>query len=403
MADQKLTQLDIIAGVAGEDLIYVVDDPSGTPVSKRATVDQLVAYAASAVATLANKSIDAANNDLTVSSTDLTDTADILLLSAEQLVAGAKTFSDDALLVQNPAETFAYTIQGGAITGNRTLSLPALTDNDTLVAAGFLNQFTNINQFFDDTIFHDDVQMVSSTINPTLSVSGGTASTNGRTEIVRFWADSAGDATDGFGSYITIGMDDSGNPNTDLARIGAERDGADNSGTLFFQTASGGVFGDRLTISPTGAFDFNSGSVINFVVDESATGNNIRITRYKEAVVVDYTTAVTTGDGKFYTHTPPELDGFDLVYVHAEVITAGTTGTTDIQIHNVTQAADMLSTKLTIDSGQTGSDTAVTPAVIDTANDDVATNDLLRIDVDDVSTTAPQGLNVTMGFKKPAS
>ena len=87
--------------------------------------------------------------------------------------------------------------------------------------------------------------------------------------------------------------------------------------------------------------------------------------------------------------------------VHAEVITAGTTGTTDIQIANVTQAADMLTTKITIDSGETGSDTAAAAAVIDTANDDVATNDLLRVDVDAVSTTAAKGLIVTLGFQRP--
>lgn len=106
----------------------------------------------------------------------------------------------------------------------------------------------------------------------------------------------------------------------------------------------------------------------------------------------------STGDGKAYLHIPPDISGLNLVYVHAEVETAGTTGTMDIQIHNVTQAADMLTTKLTIDSGETGSDTAATAAVIDTANDDVSTNDLLRIDVDAVHTTPAEGLIVTMGF-----
>jgi hypothetical protein len=91
----------------------------------------------------------------------------------------------------------------------------------------------------------------------------------------------------------------------------------------------------------------------------------------------------------------------NLVEVHAEVITAGTTGTTDIQIHNVTQAADMLSTKITIDSAETGSDTAAAAAVIDTANDDVATNDVIRVDVDAISTTAPKGLIVSLVFQLP--
>lgn len=83
---------------------------------------------------------------------------------------------------------------------------------------------------------------------------------------------------------------------------------------------------------------------------------------------------------------------------HAEVITAGTTGTTDIQIYNVDNAVDMLSTKLTIDSAETGSDTAATAAVINTSNDDVDENDVIRIDVDAVSTTPAVGLIVTLGF-----
>lgn len=120
-----------------------------------------------------------------------------------------------------------------------------------------------------------------------------------------------------------------------------------------------------------------------------------------QIVVVDFTTDLSTGDGKFYFHVGKLIEGMNLTDVHAEVITAGTTGTTDIQIHNVTQAADMLTTKLTIDSAETGSDTAATAAVIDTANDDVAENDVIRIDVDAVSTTAPKGLIVTMLFESP--
>lgn len=123
--------------------------------------------------------------------------------------------------------------------------------------------------------------------------------------------------------------------------------------------------------------------------------------RYVEVVAFDFTTDTATGDGKAYFTIPRELNGFDLTSVHARVITAGTTNTTDIQINNVTQAADMLTTKVTIDSTETGSDTAATPYVIDLANDDVATNDLLRIDVDAVSTTAAKGLIVTLGFSKP--
>ena len=119
-----------------------------------------------------------------------------------------------------------------------------------------------------------------------------------------------------------------------------------------------------------------------------------------ELVSFDFILDVETGDGKNYLHITPDLGGTDLVYVHHRVITAGITGTTDVQVHNVTDAVDMLTTKVTINSGDTGSEDG-TPAVIDTTNDDVAENDLLRLDFDAVSTTPPKGSIFTLGFQYP--
>ena len=136
------------------------------------------------------------------------------------------------------------------------------------------------------------------------------------------------------------------------------------------------------------------------VTPDALAGSNLG-TRYAPIVCVAFTTSVAVGDGQGYLPIPPGFNGMNLVYVHARVITEGTTNTTDIQIANVTDGVDMLSTKLTIDSAETGSDTAATPAVIDGTKDDVATNDLLRIDVDAISTTAPKGLIVTLGFQLP--
>jgi len=134
----------------------------------------------------------------------------------------------------------------------------------------------------------------------------------------------------------------------------------------------------------------------------NAIQDNIRFfrtsVRYIEIEVVVPGTSWSTGDGKKYFHIPPELNGMNLVYVHAFDVTAGTTGVSTIQIANVTDSVDMLSTRITIDSGETGSNTAATAAVIDTTHDDVATNDVLRIDIDGTSTTAPKGLVVTLGF-----
>lgn len=122
--------------------------------------------------------------------------------------------------------------------------------------------------------------------------------------------------------------------------------------------------------------------------------------QYREFEVVEPATSVGTGDGQYFLHITKDLDDLSIVEVHALVGTAGTTGTTDVQIHNVTDSVDVLSTKLTIDSGETGSDTAATPAVINVANQGVSENDVLRIDVDAVQTgTAPKGLYITIEFE----
>jgi len=118
--------------------------------------------------------------------------------------------------------------------------------------------------------------------------------------------------------------------------------------------------------------------------------------------VIAWTTDATVADGHYYFHIGKELAGMNLVYVHGEVITAGTTGTLNVDLRNITQAgADILSTNLTIDTAETGSDTAAAPAVIDTAEDDMQENDLIAIDIDVIHTTASKGLIVTLGFELP--
>ncbi len=110
--------------------------------------------------------------------------------------------------------------------------------------------------------------------------------------------------------------------------------------------------------------------------------------------------ALTTGDGKAYFTVPVELNGYNLVDADASVTTVSTSGTPTVQINNVTQAADMLSTTITIDANEFTSYTAATAPVIDTANDDVATGDIIRIDVD-VAGTGTKGLSVLLSFQVP--
>lgn len=147
--------------------------------------------------------------------------------------------------------------------------------------------------------------------------------------------------------------------------------------------------------------DVNTGTSVSTAVTPDALAGS----KFGTAVITLNVTdpngsALTTGDGKAYYRVPSTLNGMDLIAVAAHVTTVSSSGTPTIQIYNLTQTADMLTTRITIDANETDSSTAATPAVIDTGNDDVATGDMLRIDVD-VAGTGAKGLIVEMQFRLP--
>lgn len=118
------------------------------------------------------------------------------------------------------------------------------------------------------------------------------------------------------------------------------------------------------------------------------------------------TTALATGDGKLYFPIPSKLNGYNLTYCLAQVFAKSTSGTPTVMIARGRQAdavsahsfVDMLSTAITIDVNEYSSADATTAYVINTSNDDVATGDLIRVDVD-VAGTAATGLYIALGFE----
>lgn len=117
--------------------------------------------------------------------------------------------------------------------------------------------------------------------------------------------------------------------------------------------------------------------------------------RLIQLVVTD--TTLATGDSQFHFFIPPELDSWMLVDADAANATPSTTGTPTIQLRNVTTAADMLSTKITIDTAEKTSYTAATPPVIDTNNDSVQTGNEIAVDIDSAGTA--EGLNILLSFR----
>lgn len=124
--------------------------------------------------------------------------------------------------------------------------------------------------------------------------------------------------------------------------------------------------------------------------------------------VLSATSALTTGDGKKYVPIPYTLNGYNVTRLQAILFAKSTSGTPTIQIARGRQSsptsahtfADMLSTRITIDANEFNSNDAATAYVIDTANDDLATGDILRVDIDTAGTGAT-GLYITFGVVKP--
>lgn len=102
---------------------------------------------------------------------------------------------------------------------------------------------------------------------------------------------------------------------------------------------------------------------------------------------------VDTGDGKFIFVIPHDLDQAELVHAAAYVTVAGSC---TVQIRNITQAYDFLTTPITIDGGEFSSYTAGTPPVID-EDRLVDKGDRIAIDVDAADGTC-EGLGVILQF-----
>lgn len=109
------------------------------------------------------------------------------------------------------------------------------------------------------------------------------------------------------------------------------------------------------------------------------------------------TQLVATGNGKFIFAVSNDMDTLSLSEVELYVTTVSSSGIVQCQVRNITQAVDMLSTRVQVDVTEFTSCTAATAPVIDVANADVAHCDLIAIDVDAAGSNA-RGLGIMLTF-----
>lgn len=157
------------------------------------------------------------------------------------------------------------------------------------------------------------------------------------------------------------------------------------------------------------ASEVNTGTdATRAVTPDSLAGSNLGTKTFQIAVTDPNGAVLATGDGQAYVRVPESANGMNIISVAAEVVTKSTSGNPTIQIARGRQPnattihtfADTLSTALTIDANDWDSKDAATPAVINTSNDDLATGDLLRVDVDTAG-TGTKGLIVIINAQLP--
>jgi len=156
-----------------------------------------------------------------------------------------------------------------------------------------------------------------------------------------------------------------------------------------------GIYKDKENVD----LQFKSLSGDNIIVEE--TEEIINFSGVKSVCITPFESisAVQIETGTIAFAVPFEINNYVLTAAVATVHDAGTgTGSTDIQIRRRRSGSDVdiLTTPITLSVGEY----YAIDGVINTDNNTVQTGDQIFIDVDSVTTTPPNGLAVTLTFRK---
>ena len=451
MADQKLTDLTADTSPTGDDLILTVNSPGGTPANRKVTLANAITKAhglADGFMKIVSGVITAVSltkSDVGLGNVDNTSDTNKPVSTAQQSALDLK----EDLANKGIANGYAELDSGGLVP---SAQLPSYVD-DVLEYADFaslpgtgvtgkiyVTLDTNITYRWSGSAY---VEISASLALGTTSSTahrgdhGNTAYTHSqltsgnphnvtKSDVGLSNVDNTSDATKNAATATLTNKTLTSpviNSPTGIVKADVGLGNVTNDAQLKIAsnlsdvasaaTAFGNIKQDATT-SATGVAELattaetDTGTDATRVVTPDGLSGSYAGTKPVSVYVIEALTPLTTGDGKAYFRIPPSLNGMDLISVGACVVAKSTSGTPTIQIARGRQAsagaahtfADMLSTKITIDANEFDSKDATTPPVVDTANDDVLTGDLIRIDVD-VAGTAATGLIVTAQFRLP--
>ena len=130
MADKKVTQLTALTAPVKEDLLLIIDDPLGSPISKKITVDNFFG-ATSALTVNAISLISSSDTSLTANNFTFT-AANTVTFTKGLVINDGGTASDTQIKSDNQANMFyvrASTDRIGIMTNNPTSVLDINSDS----------------------------------------------------------------------------------------------------------------------------------------------------------------------------------------------------------------------------------------------------------------------------------
>jgi len=373
----------------------------------------------------------AAGGGTLLSTSALSDTADIAYLNTVNTFGDfVQTFKDNSIHIENPAGTFDVVLQTSAeVTSDRTLTIPLLGGNRTIVVTGLSSQITlgtevtgaitNLSDVTAKTgsgtiaVFDTSPTIVTPTIASFVNATHNHQNAAGGGTLL---STSALSDTANIAYLNTANIFGDFNQDFKDNRIRIERPAG---GSIFYTITAAAIAANRTVTLPlltandtfvTAAFAQTLtnktlttptiASFVNATHDHTTTagGGNIAAGGYAalsitladiavaaktEVLMIaasDETTALTTGTAKTTFRMPY---AFNLTAVRASLTTAGT-GAALVTVDINESGTTILSTKITIDATEKTSTTAATaPVISDSALADDAE---ITIDIDTIDT-----------------
>ena len=317
-----------------------------------------------------------------------TDTLDII--QSGNLHIGGVSIIDD-----NAGDTQLENIDSLDATTENTVEA-AIDTLTNLVTVGTIGTGTWQGNAIADTYVADNITLAGATIGTSAITLVQSTTPAPTAEGVVEWDTDGNNLAIGDGAATQIFSPDSALDSE------AELESRLSDVTNVFTDNDGALDDDDVTAADVGLaspdLDDTTAAIIDGAVDFEEFGEVTLV-----AVVGTYQGNLTTGNGQAPIVIPGWMTGtWNLTAVHVSVDTAGSAGSNPSwQIYNQSDAANMLTTVVSIDLGETGSDTATTAYVIDTANDDVTAYKRLRIDCTLMSSTPAKGFAVfSLDFSK---